>query len=295
MTKPSSLWSDLKGNFDYNSKEALESFRRPNSPNNRLASWDPTDPTSRHFKFLIWNKCEEMSDRFFEILAAIPRRDIGNPVSIAYRGQSVDIDYALSVDECLFLESNSLKPNTIIEVGAGFGRTAHSILSIFPSVTEYIIVDLPEVLQLSRLFLSEVLSPAQFKRVKFFNALADWSELSSRTFDLFINIDSFQEMDSEVILDYEKKLMRNSSHVYLKQPIGKYRPEEFDIPTPKKRADVLELGLSREVFTLCDEKEYRRQLERHLKNYSFSGRYKLLSHTRCSFFHFYEHSLYVMI
>jgi hypothetical protein len=233
-----------------------------------------------------------MPKRFFEVLSKIPHREIGDPVSIRYAGQTVDIDYALSADECLFLEANKVTPATVIEVGAGFGRTAHAILSNFDSVSQYHIVDLPEVLQLSRLFLSEALNPDQYAKLRFHDAFGNWKELGESDFDLFINIDSFQEMDREIVFEYEKFLMAKSKLQYLKQPIGKYRPEEFEIPASKKRSDVLDLGLSTEVFTLCDEDAYREQLARHLKNYSFSGKYELIAHSRCSFFHFYEHALF---
>jgi putative sugar O-methyltransferase len=288
-TRPSSLWLDLsQGPFKSISDGFLESFRRPNGANNRLGAWDATDPTARHFKFLLWNACETRDEHFFDTLSRIAPRDVGRPVSIRYRGMNVDMDYALAADECEFLGREGISPRTVVEVGAGFGRTAHAMLSVYDAIEQYVIVDLPEVLELSRRYLGRVLSAAALDRVRFCSAL---EQLPAGRFDLFINIDSFQEMRPEAIRAYEAGLMRTATHAYLKQPIGKYDPTEFEIAQATGRSDVFALGLSTEVFTVCDEDAYRAQLARHINHYLFEDTYELIASRRCPFFHYYHHLL----
>lgn len=52
----------------------------------------------------------------------------------------------------MFLEENMplQELNHVLEIGAGFGRTAQALLKLCDGIESYTIIDLPEVLTLSR-------------------------------------------------------------------------------------------------------------------------------------------------
>jgi putative sugar O-methyltransferase len=89
----------------------------------------------------------------------------------------------------------------VIELGAGFGRTAHVLLSAFEHIERYRIVDLPETLSLSRRYLENVLSTTQFEKLQFVDAEDVVSVLPSlhEMSHLAIQIDGLQEMKRSTI------------------------------------------------------------------------------------------------
>lgn len=288
----SKLWQDLSGTFSTDEDSDLSTFRQPGSINSRLASWDPMDPTARHFKFNMWNVIDAMPLDFFQIYKGFGRSDFGNPMSIRRDGVNVNIDYALSADEVLFLKSSGIDFAEIVEIGAGFGRTCHALLCSFP-VERYVIVDLPEMLSLSSTYLRKVLTPEMYEKISFVDALAnrDFPNFSQQS-DLVINIDSFQEMTRDVIEFYEQQLISKARYFYSKQAIGKYDPAEFGINVEVQREDVFDYGLSTEKFTICDDVSYTSRVKGHIEEYSFGKSYKVVSDRRCPFFHFYHHIIY---
>src|ERR1039458_2240491 len=149
MARKSDLWQEITDKyFQDMDPRALDHFREPDSVNKRLASWSPTDNSSRHFKFLLWNALEGMDDDFFTYTRCIRNRSLGNPTTVRYRTMDIDLDYMLAVDELLFLEKQNRilsRCRTVVEVGAGFGSTAHAILENFSQIDKYTIIDLPEM------------------------------------------------------------------------------------------------------------------------------------------------------
>ena len=105
--------------------------------------------------------------------------NLGNPPTINFMDREISLDYLLSIEECNFCEDKLNQSRIICEIGAGFGRSCHSILSLF-DVEEYIIIDLPEMIELSKTYLSAVLNINQFKKIKFIDA---------NNFELLSNID----------------------------------------------------------------------------------------------------------
>jgi putative sugar O-methyltransferase len=270
---------------------ALDHFREPDSVNKRLASWSPTDNSSRHFKFLLWNALEGMDDDFFTYTRCIRNRSLGNPTTVRYRTMDIDLDYMLAVDELLFLEKQNRilsRCRTVVEVGAGFGRTAHAILENFSQIDKYTIIDLPEMLQLSRLYLKTVI-PERFSSLEFLSALDGYSV---ETTDLFINIDSFQEMEPGTIREYYDNVISRCRNIYIKNPVGKYLPEEFHIHNSLKSDKPFRLGLCLNSYTVCDQEAHHIMVAEYLKNYSLGG-LELIDQRRCALFHYYHHALYI--
>jgi hypothetical protein len=106
MPETSELWKSLSHTLFANVDDAFTAgFRRPGGANSRLGAWDPFDPTMRYFKFILQMAAERQPDRFFLLYRALGKVDIGAPVSVKVRSCAINIDYLLSVQEYLFLES----------------------------------------------------------------------------------------------------------------------------------------------------------------------------------------------
>src|SRR5262245_37330665 len=249
----SNLWKSLCADLFATTDDAfLETFRRPGGANNRLAAWDPHDKTMRYFKFLLYAAAERQPDRFFTLYRALGNVDLGQPVSVTLRSCAINIDYFLSIDEFLFLESviELRSVRSIVEIGAGFGRTCHVLLALSPAaqIDQYTIVDLPQILELSRNALKKLI-PQHYQKVRFIDATSerDWQGLAA---DLAINIDSFQEMPATTIDSYMSQLIANCRLFYVKNPIAKYDPKcvGLTLVDADELRDVFSLGYSQEVI-----------------------------------------------
>jgi len=85
-------------------------------------------------KFLLLVVIQKQSEDFFDVYRQISNCNIGNPVSIKYRGLSINSDYLAAIEEGLFMrEFGNLNDATnVVEIAAGFGRTCHTILTLSP-------------------------------------------------------------------------------------------------------------------------------------------------------------------
>lgn len=254
--KVSHLWNELTGSlFGRIDEEFLASFRGPGGANNRLAAWDAMDGTARYFKFLLFDLASAKPAIFFDQYRKLGNVDIGAPTAVTIRGCRINIDYYLSVDEVMFLHGaiDLSKIHSVVEIGAGFGRTCHALLSL-ADISRYVIVDLPEVLNLSGQYLRRALPSAQHKKIEFINAqdFASWSGIEA---DLSINIDSFQEMPPETVRSYAKHLVAYSRFHYCKNPIAKYSPASIGLSSEHaKTLDVFSLGLCQGVIDIFDDR-----------------------------------------
>ena len=234
----SQLWKQLSQELFLNVESGfLRDFREPGKANSRLAAWDPADTTMRFFKFLLYNQCKVKPDSFFRLYGQIGNTSIGNPVTIrvvrAGRTADVNIDHFLSVEEYCFLSAHldMSGVTNVVEIGGGFGRTAQALLKLSGAVESYTIIDLPNVLRLSSLYLKVVLEGREYEKMRFVDAFeyADSSGKGPDRADLAINIDSFQEMTPQTIDFYMDKLVRKSRYFYSKNTVGKYRPEPIGL------------------------------------------------------------------
>lgn len=105
-------------------------------------------------------------------------------------------------------------PGSIVEVGAGYGRTAYALLSVFPETT-YTVVDIEPALTISRWYLTS-LSPAE--RLRFVEP-HDVGELHEGCVDLVVSVSSLHEMRPDQVAGYLRLFDRiaASGVVYLKQ------------------------------------------------------------------------------
>ena len=110
----------------------------------------------------------------------------------------------IPISEYIFLTKHldSKMIRNVVEIGAGFGRSCHELLNLIESIDEYVIIDLPEIINLSSTYLKKVI-PNHFHKIKF---VENTNEELIETLkpDLVINVDSFQEMPVDVIDNYIK-------------------------------------------------------------------------------------------
>lgn len=289
----SRLWDSLSSTlFSKIDDDFVSSFRRPGGANGRLASWDPYDRTMRYYKFLLFGAAQRQPEEFFHLYKRLGSVDIGNPVSVTARGCKINIDYLFSVEEFLFLAGNmdvaSLR--SVVEVGAGFGRTCQALLALLPSIERYTIVDLKNMIELSRRVLQKAL-PAQFHKVMFLDAdnVEQWNGLKA---DLAINIDSFQEMPPATIDGYMKGIVGGCRHFYTKNPIGKYRPETIGLVAEAAVfQDVFSLGYCRDLIDIFDDEDLEAARSAYVKAYR-PPRGILLADRPVDLFHYLHHALY---
>ncbi len=299
----SQLWNHLSQElFNNVGDDFLSNFREPGKANNRLAAWDPFDGTMRFFKFLLFNQCKAKPDEFFDNYQRLGNTLIGNPVTIRVvrRGMPIDVnlDHFFSIEEFSFLAKNIGLADVrhVIEIGAGFGRTAHALLKLSNAVETYTIIDLPNVLKLSSLYLKAVLNERELAKLKFVDALglADNKELPCGTADLVINIDSYQEMKPEVIDFYMDNIAGNARFFYSKNAIGKYRPETIGLQSSleAEKNDIFQLGRSREIIDIFCNAELEAARIRHMDAYRPSALFRVIAEAPLDVFPYYHNTLY---
>lgn len=160
---------------------------------------------------------------------------IGNPPFLTWNNHRISQDIFNSLLEFLSV-SKHLSPNhiqTIIEVGAGSGRTAYCFLSLLPEMTKYIIVDFPPALYISQSYLSEVFPNKivfHFRPFQHFDEIAteyfkadivfltpdQMHQIPSKSADIFLAIDCLHEMNPYWIVNYFNEANRLANYMYFK-------------------------------------------------------------------------------
>ncbi|MHB8246190.1 MAG: putative sugar O-methyltransferase [Acidimicrobiales bacterium] len=176
--------------------------------------------------------------------------ELGQPLPVILGGRRISQDLANSALEvaAIVRALDGRVPSSLLEIGAGYGRTAYALLSRFPEAT-YTIIDIEPAIEISRWYLSK-LFPA--RRLRFLLP-DDANELEDGAIDLALTISSLQEMTPEQLGMYLNYLDRVAAGgvVFLKQWATWYNPvDEFkscfdDYPIPsswslvfKERAPV---------------------------------------------------------
>lgn len=295
-TKRSELWTKITESlFSKIDDQFIENFRSPGGANSRLAAWDPYDKSMRYYKFLLFNISRNKDFIFFDSYKKIGNTKIGNPIIVKVNDCDIDIDYLFSTEEYIFLTRHIefIKIKKIVEIGAGFGRTCHALLKLIDSVDEYVIVDLPEIIKLSSTYLKAVI-PEHYHKIKF---VENTNEVFINTLkpDLVINIDSFQEMPVEIIDNYIKILVSNSTYFYTKNPIGKYNPLNVGLPDlkPEQLLDVYNLGYCQDVYDIFDEEALKIARVKYCDLYRPDSSWKLIAEEIVEIFPYLHNVLYM--
>lgn len=297
--KTSKLWDSLVRNqFARIDASFLASFREPGNANNRLAAWDPYDKSMRYFKFLFFHQLQAKDHHFFSNYEKLGLTSLGNPVVLkASSGQAINLDHFFSVEEYMFLDAHLdfRKIGHVLEIGAGFGRTAQALVKLVANLKTYTIIDLPEVLALSSAYLKLVLAEDEFAKLHFVDALSlDTERHDFPPIDLVINIDSFQEMPRQTIQYYFRQFIDSARFFYSKNAIGKYNPESVGLHDidEKQLLDVFSLGLSTEVIDIFNQEALCRARARHVEQYRPRGDFEIVAQEPLGIFPYYHNVLY---
>jgi putative sugar O-methyltransferase len=247
---------------------------KSNAVNYKIASFDPSKNGVRYLKTLLYNLCLNEGDVFWERLDAIHNRHIGSPIEISIKRKAICLDYFQAVKELLFIEDHfDFNGAKLLEIGAGYGRTCHSIMSNY-DLASYTIVDLPNCMQLSKAYLAEVLDEDRYSRVKFI-PVEDFERGVDLAVDLSLNIDSFAEMDQSVVREYLKYIDAAAKIFYVKNPVGKYLDSSLDRHSQGSEVVqmALKTGILRDVIDIDSSEEVEKQSSKFVAGYSPSERW----------------------
>lgn len=225
-------------------------------PNQKIALWDPAANGVRYLKTLIYNLATGLGPADWARLRKTLNREVGNPIAVRQGGESICLDYLQAILEVGFIENTvDLRGADVLEIGAGYGRTCHTLLSNH-DISTYCIADLKTTMQLSRKYLRAVLDDAQFEKIDFVSVDEVDDALSSRRFDLCINIDSFAEMAPDTARGYLALIDRQCTACYVKNPVGKYLDRSLDghFEGDEVLGQALETGLLRQVLDIHDSR-----------------------------------------
>ena len=188
-----------------------------------------------YFSNLLWDFTQKNDKE--NLLDSLDEPLEGNPPQI-YRGKKlISQDLAHSVLEYYSAIENvkdKKEIKTIIELGAGYGRTAYVFLKTMPKI-RYIIVDIPPALWIAQKYLSEQFPERKIFKFRDWNSFEDIKDefqnadiifllssqlelLPSKCTDIFVNISSLHEMRMDQITYYYKLIDRlTSGYFYSKQ------------------------------------------------------------------------------
>jgi putative sugar O-methyltransferase len=176
-------------------------------------------------------------------LVALPEPELGDPLPVAWRGRLISQDLANSA-----LEVNAIAralgesaPASIVEVGAGYGRTAFVLLTLYPEVS-YTVVDIEPALTIARWYLTSLFPGRELRFLK-----PDAAQtLADDSADLIVSVSSLHEMRPDQVADYLVLFDRiaRGGIVYLKQWERWTNPDDgvtlafddYPIPAPWRAA-----------------------------------------------------------
>ncbi|HET6289162.1 MAG TPA: putative sugar O-methyltransferase [Amycolatopsis sp.] len=237
--------------------------------NYRLALVNVQTNGVRFLKTLIYGLAGSLSKDAWAGLTRIRHREVGDPISVTYHGEQVDLDYLRAALELEFIAKQvDLDKAEVLEIGAGYGRTAHAIISNH-EISGYCVVDLPNTLELSRKYLAAVLTEEQFAKVDFVPVDEIESTLADRNFDLCLNIDSMAEMSAETVRSYLALIDQRCRHFYVNNPVGKYMDKSLDSHARGEEAVALALstGLLTEIIDIHDNRAVEAQARNYVEAY----------------------------
>lgn len=159
---------------------------------------------------------------------------IGNPPFVTYNNRRVSQDILNSLLEFIPVSQNCPMENisTIVEIGAGSGRTAFCYMTLLPHV-KYVIADIPPALYVSQKYLADVFPEKKVMKFRPFSSFEEIAEeyaqadivfltpdqllsLPDGSADLFLAIDCLHEMKPGMISHYFNEAERLCSYFYFK-------------------------------------------------------------------------------
>jgi len=158
----------------------------------------------------------------------------GNPPFINYQNRRITQDILNGLLEYMSITDgcDTTKISSILEVGAGSGRTAFCLLKLLPGV-KYVVVDIPPALFVSQSYLLSVFAGKKVFKFKPFKSFAEIEQryeasdliflmpdqldlLPPRSIDLFLAIDCLHEMKKMQVNLYFDAVQKLAKNFYFK-------------------------------------------------------------------------------
>jgi len=187
----------------------------------------------------------------------------GNPFRIHYGNKLISQDMGNAFLEYQAIMDSGINTDsikTVMELGAGYGRTGYVFLKLNPNM-RYIVVDIPPALYIAEKYLSNQFADRKVFRFRPFERFDDVAQefeqaqiafllphqmelIPDKSIDLFVNISSLHEMLPAQISYYLNQIDRlTKGHFYMKQwkkfynAVDKVEITE-DYPIPKQWTSV---------------------------------------------------------
>jgi putative sugar O-methyltransferase len=171
--------------------------------------------------------------------------ELGDPLPVRWRGRLISQDLANSALEVSAMAQalGGREPISILEIGAGYGRLGHALLSVFPSAS-YTVVDIEPARTIAEWYLTRLLPCREVRFLTPQQAAA----LPGGSISLGLSVSSLQEMTAVQIEEYLKLLDRvcAGGSVYLKQwnewrnPVDGLTVRFDDYPVPPRWRGLLD-------------------------------------------------------
>lgn len=268
------FWEKQSSNRKFN----IKNFRNTKN-HNIFANWSPYSRGLTFYNFFINYYVNNNKENFIKFKKKINNLNLGDPPGIIYNNKyKISYDDCISFEEFIFLKKNFYKKNikNIIEVGPGYGRMVEVIIKNF-NVTKYIVIDYKNILILTKKYLSKVLNKIEFNKIEFLN-FEDFqfkkdifkSKFKIDKFDLFLNSDSFHEIEKNIIKKYQRYFSPICSNFFVKNAFGKYNPKDLinhlnKSKIPKK---IKNLGLCCDKINVFDNNKKVFLIRQYLKRYN---------------------------
>ncbi|WP_089157708.1 putative sugar O-methyltransferase [Micromonospora sp. NBS 11-29] len=291
---PSEQWRHI--NEAHITEEAVADLAgfKSNGVNFKLALWNPAPNGVRYLKALTFLLGMQLDPTNRERLRRTRNREVGDPYSVRCHGEPVCLDYLQAVHEVDFIATQvTLDGARILEIGAGYGRTCHTMLSNY-DLAGYTIVDLPNTLALAQRYLHTVLEPEQFAKIRFLGIDDIDDTVRADRFDLCVNVDSFAEMSPGTVRDYLALVDATCAHFYVNNPVGKYLDKTLDGHSQGTAVVELALtsGLLRDVIDIHDSEAVREKVPAFESAYRPGERWECVASDRAIAWSYYWQALY---
>jgi len=221
-----------------------EAVRDRNSPAQRLRAY-------AFYCGLIWQYAA-LHDQIGCLRLAEP--SLGRPIPVWLHGRLISQDLANAALDLNAMASVIPLANArrVLEIGAGYGRLAYVFTSLFRDA-EYTIADISPALAVSKNYLTAVTNEKKFS----FVLPHQLDTMPDRSFDLVINVSSFDEMPPAVQNHYLQRIDRLCrGHLYLSgyhRHLGEHVGLD-DLPYPENWTKLLDRR--HEIFPLWVEKVF---------------------------------------
>ncbi len=291
--RESKLWEYI--NRTHITEEKIQDLTnfKSDSINHKLSIWNPRTNGVRYLKELIFYICTTLSSREWDKLTKIHKKETGGPYSIRYNNETVCLDYLQAVLEITIIEDDfDFQDASVIEIGAGYGRTCHAVLSNY-DIDQYTIIELKNALEVAKRYLKIVLDKKRYKKITFVD-VDHFDDTKSQQYDLCINIDSFSEMDEDTVRLYLKFINEQCGILFVKNPVGKYMDKSLDTHSEGNEVVKMALttGLLRDIIDIHDNREVARQAQKFIRAYCPSIKWECVKHGWAKPWSFYWQAIY---